>query len=163
MLVRKKVLITCALALGASLPTFGRAATADADAYLAPGGVRLTGYARPRYIESVPGSAAVGFGVYYSQPRAIPLDVLPMALPARNLDWNSGRHSFIRPERGHRDDGWMDDEGDDRGGHRHGHHGDHGDDHGGNPVPLPAPWTLLVSGLLLLVGARRLSAAGTAS
>lgn len=87
-------------------------------------------------------------GIYYRRLVFMPIDLRQVSsLPAqggsdaqavsRHHMWQSGQGYFMHPRHGH--------------GHMYEVEGREIEDlhHGVNPVPLPAPWTMLLSGLLL--------------
>ena len=168
---KKKYVLACALLAAACLPSLSAAAVAapgESSLDVRPGS-RLTGFARPRMLEYVPGNSSTYVGAYFFRPLVVPADMMPVLSPVergevavlleRKRSWGSGQYSFMRPERGHHHGhGFEDDIDDDLGehGHGHGHGHGHDDDHGGSPVPLPAPLTLLFSGLVAVMAARRL-------
>jgi hypothetical protein len=167
---KKKYVLACALLAAACLPLLSAAAVAapGESSFDARVDSRLTGFARPRMLEYVPGSTSVNVRTYFFRPMVMSADMLPALsrvqqggvvadLLERNRAWGSGQYSFMRPERGHRHGhGIEDDIDDDLGEHGHGHGHGHDDGHGGSPVPLPAPLTLLLSGLAAVMTARRL-------
>jgi len=159
----RKILPGAALLLATFLPAVGSAAMVASGSSALD--TWLTGFARPRILEIVPGSSSVGMATYAFRPLYLPVDLPTPMSPLnpsgnratwleRNRTWNSGQHSFLRPQHGHRHGYEGEDDLDEHPG-EHGH--GHGNGHGGTPVPLPAPWLMLVSGLAALLAARRLA------